>query len=795
MLKVALICGGPSHERGISLNSARSVMDHLTCEQIEIIPLYVDLNLDFYQLSLNQLYSNTPSDFDFKLDTLSKKIEKEQLRYFFDSVDLVFPTIHGKFGEDGKLQQLLEEFGVAYVGSKGASCKQMFNKYRASLVLKEHNFFTLPNLCLQKKDLLKKQKIIHFFHQHQLNRAIVKPLQGGSSIGVFSVSSPQEAKQRCEEIFVLEIDDYVLIEPFCIGHEFTVVVLQAHNGQPVALIPTHIEMDYSNHQLLDYRRKYLPTNQVAYHTPPKFDLATVEEIRKGAQQIFDLFQMHDFVRLDGWVLADGQICFADINPISGLEQNSFLFRQTALIGMTHQQTLLYILKNSCLRNKVAFPSFCLDKKKEKKPVYVLFGNNNAERQVSLMSGTNVWLKLLKSDDYRPIPCLYDQKGQVWQLAYSYALEHTVEEVYQSCLNAEKGLEKCSSLVEQICKSLNVEHLPVNSVKKFTLNNFLKKIKTEEAFLFLAMHGGTGEDGTFQKKLEAYQIPFNGSNAAVSAICIDKYLTGALVDQLADPKITSLPKISFKPSTNKLELSDWLATWNHFCTSLNSDKLMIKPRKDGCSAGIVLLTSFKELQLYFDYLQQGASMIPSHTFCRQINAVELPLFHKEEEFLIEPYVQTDQITIQNQRLLHVAMDGWIELTIGLTESRGSYYFFNPSITVAQGAVLTLEEKFQGGTGVNLTPPPSFLISEDHLKFIKDRMQKVAKKLQIQNYARIDLFFNYLTEQIIIIEVNTLPALTPSTVLYHQALAEDPPISPKSLLEKLIDSQLLSFNNFK
>ena len=82
MLKVALICGGPSHERGISLNSARSVMDHLTCEQIEIIPLYVDLNLDFYQLSLNQLYSNTPSDFDFKLDTLSKKLKKNNFAIF-----------------------------------------------------------------------------------------------------------------------------------------------------------------------------------------------------------------------------------------------------------------------------------------------------------------------------------------------------------------------------------------------------------------------------------------------------------------------------------------------------------------------------------------------------------------------------------------------------------------------------------------------------------------------------------------------------------------------------------------
>ena len=66
-MKVSLICGGPSLERGISLNSARSLLDHLQSETIEVVPFYLDYKKNAYAISKAQLYSNTPSDFDFKL--------------------------------------------------------------------------------------------------------------------------------------------------------------------------------------------------------------------------------------------------------------------------------------------------------------------------------------------------------------------------------------------------------------------------------------------------------------------------------------------------------------------------------------------------------------------------------------------------------------------------------------------------------------------------------------------------------------------------------------------------------
>src|SRR5208283_3125183 len=93
--RLAVICGGPSQERGISLNSARSVMDHLKSPFLTIVPLYVDYQKQFYQISPAQLYSNTPADFDFKLKEMATKLDHQALKDLLKSVDLVFPVIHG----------------------------------------------------------------------------------------------------------------------------------------------------------------------------------------------------------------------------------------------------------------------------------------------------------------------------------------------------------------------------------------------------------------------------------------------------------------------------------------------------------------------------------------------------------------------------------------------------------------------------------------------------------------------------------------------------------------------------
>jgi D-alanine--D-alanine ligase len=765
-------------------------MDHLHGLNIQIMPLYVDCAKEFYLLSPGQLYSNTPLDFDYKLNSLSQKLSEDELKNFFQTVDLVFPLIHGAYGEGGELQGLLEHYNVPFLGSDQDSCRTMFCKYGAAKTLKRHGFATVPSICLEENQENQYNSIQEFFHLYALKRAIVKPARSGSSIGVHSVSNSQEAFEACRCIFEQKIDTHAIIEVFCEGREFTVLILENTCGLPVALLPTEIELNYDQNQIFDYRRKYLPTNQAAYHTPPRFEMKVIEQIRNQAQEIFCLFKMRDFVRMDGWVLNDGTICFTDINPISGMEQNSFLFRQTSLLGMTHRQTLHYLLERVCKRANIPFTELNVCPIKSAVPVYVLFGNCNAERQVSLMSGTNVWLKLLHSHKLKPIPCLYDLQREIWQLPYSHTLNHTVEEIYHNCLISQEIVTSFGSTILSICRSLQLDIPDFVIPIKQKMEQFFTQAKQEKAFVFLALHGGDGEDGTLQQLLEEYQIPFNGSGSKASALCMDKYRTGLVIDQLNDPDLLALPKARMNFfQIQSPDFETYKRIWSELCSYLLTNRFIVKPRSDGCSAGIILLQSPEDLACYAEFVRGKKALIPARTFMNQKDAIEMPLFF-EGEHLLEPYLETDHIFIEGKTIRHIPLQGWIELTVGVLESDGQYRSLNPSIAIADGAVLSLEEKFQGGTGVNLTPPPEQIISVQASDKIKRLVVKAAQALGIQNYARLDIFFNHQTEKLIIIEANSLPALTPSTVLYHQALAENPPLAPHAFIEKIIDSKLIT-----
>lgn len=790
MFHLTIICGGPSLERGISLNSARSLMDHLGGPEITIHSIYVDLQKNFYALSPSQLYSNTPADFDFKLSHTANKLSQPELLAALRSSHLVFPAIHGAFGEDGALQSLLEDMDIPFVGPPSQTCRKMFNKHLAANILLNNHFHTIPSLLIDSENSYPLQQIQAFWTGHQLNKAVVKPTAGGSSIGVFSVSSPQEALEKLQCLFSQDPSHQALIEPFCLGKEFTIVVLQNPDGSPVALIPTEIETSYANNQIFDYRKKYLPTGDTFYHTPPRFDFQIINQIQSQAEEIFKLFNMKDFARLDGWILDSGEILFSDLNPISGMEQNSFLFRQGALCAMSHKQILLNIIHSACERYSITPPqnqtAHCSQSQKD---VFVLFGNTNAERQVSLMSGTNVWHKLCKSKIYNPTPFLLDKDHFVWVLPYSFTLNHTVEEVYHNCLNADIVFEQLLPLVTSFLQKfkrptdLNTHK---NLLIKYTLLDFIKLAKQQNAFVFLALHGGIGEDGTLQQLLDDHNVDYNGSNPQTSALCMDKLQTGQIIQNLCDVSVSSLAKKSI--SLQELSQIKNVATfWQSLIIELNTPSLIIKPRADGCSSGIVKLFSEKDLSKYINYVQQSASFIPPHTFDNQPEIVELST-NLHQGFIFEPYIETDKLVIKDNTIIHFPKTGWIELTVGILENQGRYHSLNPSITIAEGNVLSLEEKFQGGTGINLTPPPESIIPSAIRLQIKKSIEKIANGLNIQNYARIDIFFNIKTLKTIVIEANSLPGLTPATVIYHQALAESPPLYPTVFLEKIISDKL-------
>ena len=784
-MKIGLICGGPSLERGISLNSARSVLDHLGSDNIEIVPFYLDTKKNAYRISNAQLYSNTPSDFDFKLKQTSKPLSEKQFVEALKETDVVFPAMHGPYGEDGGIQQFLEKHDIPFVGSSSKSCKQVFDKFSGNEFVRNHGFFTLPSALLKiyGKDHLTVAR--NFFETHKIKRAIVKPATGGSSIGVFSVSTPEEAVEKAALIFGKRMDTRVVIEQFAEGKEFTVIILQNHFGLPVALPPTEIETDYSEHQIFDFRKKYLPTRHVTYHSPPRFDQAVIERIEAQAEQLFSLFAMRDFARFDGWVLPNGEIWFCDFNVISGMEQNSFLFQQASRVGLTHRDALFYILENALRRENLTLPSLEVGSSRKRKPVSVLFGGPTSERQVSLMSGTNVWLKLRNSKVYEPHPYLLDTDGTVWKLPYHLTLNHTVEEIVENCKNYSKAKKLLEAYEGRVRLRLN---LPVKSSEEFFEPEGMtfEELLDETSFLFNALHGGDGEDGTLQEKLAKRNISFNGPEAETSRLCMDKWKTAQRIRELTMEGVDAMVGVSEETSELlALHKGAIEAFWKNTKRTLSARSLVVKPRADGCSTGVAHLYSVSDLNAYLDLLREKASHAPQGTFKNQKDIIEMPP-ETPQDLLFERFVETDTLRVKNNALKHTRVSGFVEITTGVIEQE-KLHAFNPSITIAEGEVLSVEEKFQGGTGVNLTPPPPSVIKPAIVQKIRERIETLAEKLGITGYSRIDAFAHIRTGELLVIEVNTLPGLTPSTVLYHQALAESSPMYPRELLENLIKNK--------
>lgn len=796
--RIALIFGGPSPERGVSLNSARSVLDHVGIPGIEIVPLYVDFQKNFYYIQPKQLYSNTPSDFDFKLQYTAHKMSTAELRKTLHSVDLAFPAMQGLYGEDGELQAFLEQEDIPFSGVDSATCQKMFFKDTSARIMHNNGFPTVPSIVIQEQDLttpqLLKERIVTFQAAHPSDRYVVKPVAGGSSIGVFVCNSIAEILENSRKILNLHIGKRILLEPFCHGREFTIVVLQSHQGEAVAMVPSEVKIsqeDQEDGEIFDYRKKYLPILGITWPCPANFPEEIIQQIRHQAEQIFYLFDMRDFARLDGWLLENGEIVFTDLNPISGMEQNSFLFQQPSRAGLTHRDLLFYIIQNACLRNHLQFPLELLqmDETAQRQPVRVLFGGDTAEKQISLMSGTNVWLKLRKSTRYSPEPYFLDVNGKVWHLPYTFALNHTVEEVQHNCQRATQITARILQIVPEIRQRLGLpddyqpqQHLPTSS----TIEEFSQASAEAQAFVFSTLLGGFGENGTIQAVFDQYHVQYNGSGVLTSQIGMDKAWTGRVVQDMNDPDVISLPK--YQVDVRDLETAkECVLIRKRIIEAFQTKNLLVKPNADGCSAGVIRISSATELDTYFQLMRTSTYRIPAHTFKFQPNIVEMPLNHRND-YIIEPFIVTDTLRIVKNKLQYHKQTGWLELTVGLLEQHGHYHALNPSITIAEGEVLTLEEKFQGGTGVNITPPPANIVPAADLQLIKAGIERFAKALGIQNYARIDIFFNVDTHKIVIIEANTLPALTPSTVIYHQAIAENPPLLPVEFLETLIALKL-------
>ncbi|GMY21524.1 d-alanine--d-alanine ligase [Fagus crenata] len=229
-----------SHQIALTSTTARESLKFPPADLAFLTKLNHHLTLKTFRLPNTQyapsVYSNTPANFDSKLERLESLSEFAE--HLAASVDIVFPVIHGRFGEDG-------EYNIPFVGTGSNECRQAFDKYDASLELSKQGFITVPSFIVQGNER-NESELSKWFARNQLDpnsgKVVVKPARAGSSIGVKIAYGVLDSFTKADEIISEGIDDKVLIEIFLEGgSEFTALVLDVGSGldcHPVVLLPT-----------------------------------------------------------------------------------------------------------------------------------------------------------------------------------------------------------------------------------------------------------------------------------------------------------------------------------------------------------------------------------------------------------------------------------------------------------------------------------------------------------------------------------------------------------------------------
>lgn len=273
-----------------------------------------------------------------------------------------------------------------------------------------------------------------------------------------------------------------------------------------------------------------------------------------------------------------------------------------------------------------------------------------------------------------------------------------------------------------------------------------------------MHGRPGEDGTLQKILEKYDIPYNGSGIATTALTIDKYATNQFLAKKGF-------QVAQQLVVTQKDWDDDQVTTIHAVANLFTYPIIAKPVDDGCSAGVMRIVNSDMLTAYASATFRDKPLM-SNKVMQPLGLQVADYIPQQKRFLLEALIEKDPKAL-----------ACLETTTGLLthidhNGKTLYEVFEPSETVAVDAILSLEEKFLAGEGHNITPARfdgNAKVAAIISKKVKHELANIATVLNIQGYARIDAFVKIYPHQKIevwIIEINALPAMTPATCIFHQ-----------------------------
>jgi len=309
--RVGVLMGGPSSEREISIKSGNAVCKALEARKINYVPveLMPGPNTNGYKKSAAGLISRM-------------------------KIDVAFIALHGEFGEDGAVQAMLEEMGIPYTGSLSSASKVAMNKIAAKELLRSNNVPIARHETLNQ-ETFKRGAGLNLYFKSLGPSLVVKPSNGGSSIGLNIVASEKELKGAIADAF--KYDDKLIIEEYIPGREITVGIIEDRALPIVEIVPKR--------KFFDFLSKY-EKGMTEYIVPARIEKNIYQNCQAVGLKAHKALRARSFSRVD-IILNDkkGPVVL-ELNTIPGLTETSLLPKAAKAVGIQFEDLCLKILESA-----------------------------------------------------------------------------------------------------------------------------------------------------------------------------------------------------------------------------------------------------------------------------------------------------------------------------------------------------------------------------------------------------------------------------------------------------------------
>ncbi|MEV5438114.1 D-alanine--D-alanine ligase family protein [Streptomyces sp. NPDC052682] len=351
--RVAVVFGGRSSEHGISVVTAGAVLKAIDRTKYDVLPIGITRDgrwaltadepermaiVDRTQPSVDQLAESAEGGVVLPVDPANREVvysEPGSVPKALGEVDVVFPVLHGPYGEDGTLQGLLELSGVPYVGSGVLASavgqdKEYMKRVFASFGLKAGPYLVIRPREWERDEAAARRKIVDFAGEHGWP-LFVKPARAGSSIGITKVDDLSGIDEAVAE--ARRHDPKILVEAAVRGREIECGVLEFEDG-PRASVPAEIPPPQS-HAYYDFEAKYIDSTPGI--VPAPLTEEQTAEVRRLAVEAFEAASCEGLVRADFFLTEDGEFVINEINTMPGFTPISMYPQMWQASGVSYPE--------------------------------------------------------------------------------------------------------------------------------------------------------------------------------------------------------------------------------------------------------------------------------------------------------------------------------------------------------------------------------------------------------------------------------------------------------------------------